>query len=99
MHQEPSFGDIVKEQRRLRDLTQAELGRRVGCAVITIRRIEAGTLRPSQQIAERLAMALSIPLEDRAIFIRLARTASAADPAPSPFPTPPVLPEEIGLDD
>lgn len=99
MNQEPSFGSIVREHRRLRDLTQAELGRRVGCAVITIRRIEAGTLRPSQQIAERLAMALGIPLEERATFIRLARTASAAEPSPSPLPTPPVLLEEIGLED
>ncbi|MFN8456886.1 MAG: protein kinase [Anaerolineae bacterium] len=99
MNQESSFGSIVREHRRLRDLTQAELGRRVGCAVITIRRIEAGTLRPSQQIAERLAMALGIPLEERAAFIRLARTASPAEPSPSPLPTPPVLPEEIGLED
>ncbi|GAB4416466.1 MAG: hypothetical protein Fur0044_11840 [Anaerolineae bacterium] len=99
MNQEPSFGSIVREHRRLHDLTQAELGRRVGCAVITIRRIEAGTLRPSQQIAERLAMALGIPLEERATFIRLARTASAAEPSPSPLPTPPVLLEEIGLED
>jgi WD40 repeat protein/serine/threonine protein kinase/DNA-binding XRE family transcriptional regulator len=99
MNQEASFGSIVREHRRLRDLTQAELGRRVGCAVITIRRIEAGTLRPSQQIAERLAMALGIPLEERATFIRLARTASPAEPSPSPLPTPPVLLEEIGLED
>jgi WD40 repeat protein/serine/threonine protein kinase/DNA-binding XRE family transcriptional regulator len=99
MSQEPTFGSIVKEHRRLHDLTQTELGRRVGCAVITIRRIEAGTLRPSLQIAERLAMALGIPLEERAVFIRLARTASTAEPAPSPLPTPPVLPEEIGLED
>ncbi|MCL4299715.1 MAG: protein kinase [Anaerolineae bacterium] len=99
MNQELAFGTIVREHRRLHDLTQAELGRRVGCAVITIRRIEAGTLRPSQQIAERLAMALGIPLEERATFIRLARTASPAEPSPSPLPTPPVLPEEIGLED
>ena len=69
MNREPVFGNIVKEQRRLRDLNQAELGQRVGCAVITIRRIEAGTLRPSQQIAERLAMALGIALDEWATFI------------------------------
>jgi WD40 repeat protein/transcriptional regulator with XRE-family HTH domain len=96
---EPSFGTIVKEHRRLRDLTQAELARRVGCAAITIRKIEADALRPSQQIAERLAMALGIPLDDRATFVRLARTAALADVSPSPLPTPPVLLEEIGLED
>ncbi|MBI1876819.1 MAG: protein kinase [Chloroflexi bacterium] len=99
MNLDPSFGSIVKEHRRLRDLTQAELARRVGCAAITIRKIEADALRPSQQIAERLAMALGIPLDDRAAFVRLARTAALADASPSPLPTPPVLPEEIGLED
>lgn len=99
MNQELSFGGIVKEHRRGRDLTQAELARRVGCAAITIRKVEADALRPSQQIAERLAMALGIPLGDRAAFIRLARTASLVEASPSPLPTPPVLPEEIGLED
>lgn len=96
---DPSFGVIVKEHRRVRDLTQAELARRVGCAAITIRKIEADALRPSQQIAERLAMALGISLEERAAFVRLARVAALADASPSPLPTPPVLPEEIGQED
>lgn len=96
---DPSFGVIVKQHRRVRDLTQAELARRVGCAAITIRKIEADALRPSQQIAERLAMALGIPLEERAAFVRLARVAALADVSPSPLPTPSVLPEEIGQED
>jgi len=75
MNQEISFGRIVKEHRRALDLTEAELARRVACATITVRKIEADALRPSQQIAERLAMALAIPLEERARFVRLARTA------------------------
>ena len=76
MNKELSFGQIIKEHRRLHDLTQAELARRVGCAAITIRKIEAGALRPSVQIAERLAMVLNIPLEERAAFIRLGRMAA-----------------------
>jgi DNA-binding XRE family transcriptional regulator len=32
------------------DLTQEELARRVGCAAITLRKIEADDLRPSVQI-------------------------------------------------
>ncbi len=94
-----SFGNIIKERRRHRDLTQAELARRVGCATITIRKIEADALRPSVQIAERLAMALGIPLEERADFVRLARTATLDTPQPSPLPTPRPLPEEIGEED
>ena len=94
-----SFGSIVKERRHYRDLTQAELARRVGCATITIRKIEADQLRPSTQIAERLAMALGVPLDERANFVRLARTSILATPEPSPLPTPPPMPEEIGDED
>jgi serine/threonine protein kinase/DNA-binding XRE family transcriptional regulator len=99
MNEEVSFGRIVKEHRRARDLTQAELARRVACATITIRKIEADALRPSQQIAERLAMALNIPQEERATFIRLARTSLPGTSSPPPLPTPSVLPEEIGDED
>ncbi len=99
MNADPSFGNIIKERRRHRDLTQAELARRVGCATITIRKIEADALRPSVQIAERLAMALGIPLEERADFVRLARTATLETPQPSPLPTPRPLPQEIGEED
>ncbi len=99
MNKTSSFGKLVKERRTQLDLTQAELARRVGCATITIRKIEADTLRPSVQISERLAMSLKIPLEDRANFVRLARTATLKDPTPPPLPTPPLQPSEIGLDD
>ncbi len=99
MNPDTSFGRIVREQRRALDLTQAELARRVACATITIRKIEADALRPSQQIAERLAMALAIPLEGRADFVRLARMSHLVEPSPLPLPTPPPLPEEIGAAD
>jgi WD40 repeat protein/transcriptional regulator with XRE-family HTH domain len=99
MNDEISFGRIVKEYRRALDLTQAELARRVACATITIRKIEADALRPSQQIAERLAMALAIPLEERAAFAHLARSASLADQSPPSLPTPSPTPEEIGRED
>jgi DNA-binding XRE family transcriptional regulator len=99
MEREPSFGKLIKEHRHVLDLTQAELARRVGCATITLRKIEADSLRPSIQIAERLAMVLNIPLEERADFIRLARTQSPDTPIPPPTPTPPPLPEEIGEED
>jgi WD40 repeat protein/transcriptional regulator with XRE-family HTH domain len=99
MKQDISFGQIVKERRRALDLTQAELARRVACATITVRKIEADALRPSQQVAERLAMALNIPLDERAKFVRLARMALREPPEPSPLPTPPPAPEEIGGED
>ncbi len=93
------FGQQVRQRRRSLDLTQEELARRVGCAAITLRKIEAGDLRPSQQIAERLAMALAIPLDERADFVRQARSAPVPGHPIEPTPTPQVMPEEIGLED
>ena len=96
MNPEQSFGRFVRQHRRELDLTQEELARRVGCAAITIRKIEADNARPSIQIAERLAMALAIPLDERAEFVRRAR---AARPEPVELPTPIPALEEIGLED
>jgi serine/threonine-protein kinase len=48
------------------------------------------------QIAERLAMALTIPLDDRADFVRRAR---AIRPEQEEVPTPPPSLEEIGSED
>jgi len=53
-----SFGKFVKDKCQFFGLTQAELARRVGCATITIRKIEADAIRPSAQIGELLAVAL-----------------------------------------
>ena len=98
MSNEESFGRMARERRRALDLTQEELARRVGCAAVTIRKIEYNEIRPSQQIAERLAMALAIPLDDRAEFVRQAR-AMRPDRVPAPTVTPSPKPEEIGTED
>ncbi|HZG68515.1 MAG TPA: helix-turn-helix domain-containing protein, partial [Herpetosiphonaceae bacterium] len=71
----PSFGSWLKQRRQALDLTQPDLARRVGCSVDTIYRIEAGTRRPSKQIAARLAAVLEIPAEQIPSFLRLARAA------------------------
>ena len=94
---EPSFGRYVRQRRREMDLTQEELARRVGCAAITVRKIEAEDARPSVQIAERLAMALAIPLDDRAEFVRRAR--AIRPDVEETLPTPPPSLEEIGSED
>lgn len=73
MNEPLAFGHYVKQRRRDQDLTQAMLARCVGCAEITIQKIEAGRLRPSRQIAERLAEALALTGEERIGFIQLAR--------------------------
>lgn len=97
MNTEVSFGQIVKARRREMGLTQEELARRVGCAPVTLRKIEYDDLRPSVQIAERLAMALNIPFEERPAFVRLARAERAA--LAESTPTPPPKFEEIGMED
>src|SRR5512147_2558420 len=91
-----TFGQLVKARRRELGLTQDELAHRVGCAPVTLRKIEYDDLRPSVQIAERLAMALNIPLEERAAFVRLARLERV--PFIDPLSTPPEL-DEIGIED
>ena len=71
-----SFGDWLRRRRKALDLTQVALAGRVGCAVVTIQKIEAGARRPSRQIAERLAHQLAIPAQDRAAFLHAARAPS-----------------------
>src|SRR5262245_11609345 len=68
-----SFGEWLKERRKLLDLTQTDLANRVGCSVMTIRKIEADERRPSRQIAELLADYLEIAPEDQPTFIKVAR--------------------------
>jgi transcriptional regulator with XRE-family HTH domain len=69
----PSFNLWLKQRRTALDLTQEELAERVSCAVTTIRKLGGGTLRPSKQIAERLAEELDIPVEEKGAFVREAR--------------------------
>lgn len=55
---EPTFGKWLKARRRANALTQNQLARRVYCAEITIRKIEADELRPSRELALLLVKAL-----------------------------------------
>jgi len=97
----PSFGRLVRERRRALDLTQDELARRVGCAAITIRKIEANAMRASQQVAERLAVALALPPDERPAFVRRARAVQVDPAADETAYSPPAspTPQEIGAED
>ncbi len=68
-----SFGRWLRHRRRELDLTQDALARQVGCARITIRKIEEGQLRPSKELAALLMERLEVPPEDRESFVRFAR--------------------------
>lgn len=87
-----SFGEWIRRRRRALDLTRAALAGQVGCALVTLRKIETDERRPSRQVAERLAACLQIPAEQQAAFLEAARGARAVDrlPALSP-PQQPVL--------
>ena len=84
MDGDPSFMQVLKQRRKALDLTQQELARRVGCAVVTIQRLEQGTLRPSQQVVERLANILELPLDEREPFVHLARNRPTSNAVASP---------------
>jgi predicted ATPase/DNA-binding XRE family transcriptional regulator len=79
MSSEVSFGRWIRHRRKALDLTQRDLAQRVGCSVSAIRKIEGDERRPSQQMAERLAQSLVIPLDDQPAFVRAARGQRCVD--------------------
>ncbi|MFQ3633017.1 helix-turn-helix domain-containing protein [Roseiflexus sp.] len=80
-----TFVRALKERRRALDLTQAELARRAGCALITLKRVESGSLRPSRELAEHLLRALDVAPADREQLIRhIRRPRGVANPR-NPF--------------
>lgn len=79
MIEEYSFGSWIRRQRKALDLTQQELARRVNCSLSTIVKIEGDQRRPSHQIAELLAMHLSIPENQRELFLKVARGLKSID--------------------
>ncbi len=86
------------------DLTQQQLGQLVGCATITIRKIEGGERRPSQAMAGRLADVLDVSPDERGRFVAAARSWSTpphldpADDPPAPSPLPASLTDLFGRD-
>lgn len=68
-----SFGEWLKRTRKAAGLTQAQLADEAGCSAIAIRKMEAEERRPSDQIAERLAVIFNIPIKERKDFLRFAR--------------------------
>jgi transcriptional regulator with XRE-family HTH domain len=68
-----SFGEWLRQRRHILDLTQQELADQVGCARITLRRIESGALKPSKELAQILLEKLGTPEADRETWLRFAR--------------------------
>lgn len=80
MDADVTFGAWLRRRRRMLDLTQKELARQVGCAVVTIRKFEADDRKPSKDLAEQLAVCLKLFPEEYDDFIAFAR----AEPYPAP---------------
>jgi predicted ATPase/DNA-binding XRE family transcriptional regulator len=97
-----TFGQWLRRRRKGLGLTQAELARKVGCATITVQKIEADERRPSRDMASWLAEAFEIGVSERQRFLRLARAGRnlttrdqvALDRRPTNLPL--VLPQLIG---
>ena len=68
-----TFGEWLKTTRRELDLTQQELAHKVGCAEITIRKIEADSLRPSKHLAAALMNTLNVPRSEQSELMAMAR--------------------------
>src|SRR5438105_3814962 len=80
MANEGSFGSWLKVLRKALDLTQTELADQVGCAAVTIQKIERDVARPSKQIAARLADVLALSPDERIRFVALARHTAEKHP-------------------
>src|SRR5688500_18038594 len=85
MQEEISFGVWLRKQRRTLDLSRQAFADQIGCAEVTLRRIEGGTLKPSKELASILIEKLGIPESERSQWISFARGASGF---PVQFPPP-----------
>ncbi|MEZ4733372.1 MAG: helix-turn-helix domain-containing protein [Caldilineaceae bacterium] len=92
MMEQPTFGRWLKLRRGGLGLTQAQLGEQIGYAGETIRKVEADELRPSKQMAEKLATALKIAPQERDAFIRFARDQGVLEATPLPVQVIPLPP-------
>jgi predicted ATPase/DNA-binding XRE family transcriptional regulator len=80
MQDKISFGNWLRKQRRSLDLSRQAFANQVGCAEITLRRIEAGTLKPSKDLAQTILEKLGIPKAERQQWIAFARGLSSFPP-------------------
>ncbi|MBI5933204.1 MAG: XRE family transcriptional regulator [Chloroflexi bacterium] len=68
-----TFGKWLRQRRRALDLTQQALADQIGCARITLRRIENDALKPSRELALILLEKLGIPEEECRQWLPFAR--------------------------
>jgi|GEM_PF-5677959 len=86
-----SFGAWVRLRRQALVVTREELASRVGCAEVTIRKIESDERKPSPQVAELLAHHLGLAADQRDLFVRVARGMIPVAQLPPAIPGAPVV--------
>lgn len=96
-----SFGIWLKQRRKALDLTQEELADKIGCAVITIRKLESNERRPSKLLLKRVVDELAVPGREKGYILNLARAGGElAQPmlrsSPNGAPTP-LAPTSLAL--
>jgi len=85
------FHRWLKERRAELDLTQGDLARRIQYSPETIRKIEAGVLKPSRQIADLMSTHLGVPETQHEAFVAFAVGSREDKPQPKfgNLPNPP----------
>src|SRR5689334_14238451 len=83
-----SFGGWLRKKRRGLDLTQKAFADQIGCAEITLRRMEAGEYKPSNELAFVLFEKLGIPEPERLQWVRFARGLAESPNHDSTFSSP-----------
>lgn len=68
-----SFGAWLRQQRHALDLTQKAFAEQVGCAEITVRRMEADEYKPSKELTSILLEKIGFPETERPQWISFAR--------------------------
>lgn len=79
--QPETFGTWVRKRRKLLDLTQEDLAARASLSASAIRKIESDGRRPSRETADLLAAALQVAVDERDLFLRLARSGDILETA------------------
>jgi|SRR6516164_2860476 len=60
MPRKPSYPHVLRTARIIHELTQQQLAKRVGVAVITLQKIESGQIKLSKRLANRLSIATGV---------------------------------------
>jgi len=65
-----AFGEMLRNARRARRISQAELAKAVGISPVFVSQVETGQRAPSDRIAKHIATALGLPWQDilRAVY-------------------------------